>query len=92
MNFSYNMEIADLEEEVRKTNYTEASVFGPNFGQKSSGDIVTPSPVREPNRQHLGNREAEARKAWRPKTAGDFTVEVKRSRAVERPHPKAPRY
>lgn len=86
--FSYDIEVADLEEEVRKGNHTIESVFG----SKASPSVGERSVSHEPNRQHTISREAEARKHWRPKSAGDFTVEVKRTRSIERPHPKATRY
>jgi hypothetical protein len=82
MTFQYD--VLSLEEEVRSKNYTVESVFGkPSSSNADRSAMNGRQPER--NRQNMSSVEANARKAWRPKGEGDFTVEVKKSRSIPRP-------
>lgn len=71
MNYSYNMDVAELEEEVRKKNYDPGVVFA-KFGNPESGEMVRPSL----------SFASEQRKLWKPKAPGDIHVEVRKSRFI----------
>ncbi len=88
---SLEREVAD---KVKKNEYTVDSVFGawPTAQKRAAGapsvnsqESVQNGRTREPNRQHTTSLEAQARRMWRPKSEGDFTVEVKKTRTIQRP-------
>jgi hypothetical protein len=87
---SSNYDVASLEEEVRSKKYTVASVFGTAPKQNTNSGVAASGQTpreREPNRQHTSSHEAQARRLWRPKNDGDYTVEVKKTRIIQRPTP-----
>jgi hypothetical protein len=87
---SSNYDVASLEEEVRSKKYTVASVFGTAPKRNATAEVAASGQApreREPNRQHASSHEAQARRLWRPKGEGDFAVEVKKTRTIQRPAP-----
>ncbi len=70
MKFSYDIDVAELEEKVRKTNYDVNDVFK-KFNDGNGID-----------RKTGGSFESEQRKSWRPKGVNDIYVEVRKSRYI----------
>lgn len=71
MQYSYDIEVAELEEEVRNKSYDPAVVFSKFSKSIDSGD----HPLTK-------SFASEQRKLWRPKSPGDIHVEVRKSRYI----------